>query len=45
VQFLVKPPIGDMISVGHTHGRIVRHLDTGIAIQFIDIDESADNGR
>lgn len=41
----VKPPIGDMISVGHTHGRIVRHLDTGIAIQFIDIDESADNGR
>jgi hypothetical protein len=41
----VRPAIGETISMGLTHGRVVRHLGTGIAIQFTHIDESADNGR
>jgi len=41
----MRPPIGEMITMGLTHGRVVRHLDDGIAIQFIDISESTDNGR
>lgn len=40
----VKPAIGEMIRVGHTQGRVVRHLDGGMAVQFIQ-EESSDNGR
>lgn len=39
-----RPPIGEMISMGHSQGRVVRHFDGGIAVRFIHIDESTDNG-
>jgi len=30
-----KPPIGEIVTVGKTQGRVVRHHDCGFAIQFI----------
>jgi c-di-GMP-binding flagellar brake protein YcgR len=30
----VKPPIGEVITVGQTSGRVVRHHETGFAIEF-----------
>ena len=29
-----RPPLGEMISLGHHRGRVVRHEPTGIAIRF-----------
>jgi CheY-like chemotaxis protein len=29
------PPVGEVVSVGKTRGRVVRHHDEGIALQFI----------
>ena len=30
----VKPPIGEVVTVGQTSGRVVRHHETGFAIEF-----------
>lgn len=35
----VRPPIGEIIHIGRSTGRIVRHHDEGIAIEFLDADE------
>lgn len=40
-----RPVLGEVISMGRTHGRVMRHLDDGIAVQFIEISESTDHGR
>src|SRR2546430_2181310 len=29
-----RPPIGTLITLGKTQGRIVRHLDQGFAVEF-----------
>jgi len=31
----IKPPIGELVSIGRSRGRIVRHLERGIAVEFI----------
>jgi hypothetical protein len=41
----LQPPIGEIISLGVCHGRVVRHLDSGIAIQFVHTSEGTDHGR
>lgn len=30
----VKPPLGTLVTIGRTSGRIVRHFDGGIAVEF-----------
>jgi hypothetical protein len=30
----IKPPMGSAITIGHTQGKIVRHFEAGIAIEF-----------
>jgi hypothetical protein len=32
-----RPPLGEIINLGRTWGRIVRHHDDGIAIQFLEL--------
>lgn len=36
-----RPPIGTGVSIGRMKGRIVRHTDEGIGIQFLDIPDDA----
>jgi CheY-like chemotaxis protein len=31
----VRPPVGEIVRVGKTRGRIVRHHDDGVALQFL----------
>lgn len=31
----VRPPLGELVTVGHSRGRVVRHHDQGIAIEFL----------
>jgi hypothetical protein len=31
----VKPPLGEIVNIGQTSGRVVRHHDNGIAIEFL----------
>ncbi len=31
----VKPPMGSIVTVGRTQGRVVRHFETGIAVEFM----------
>jgi hypothetical protein len=35
VQTNVRPPLGEMISIGHHRGSVVRHERDGIAVQFV----------
>lgn len=37
VQATEKPPIGTPITLGRTNGRVVRHLETGFAVEFTRI--------
>lgn len=30
-----RPPLGEVVSIGHSQGRVVRHEENGIAIQFV----------
>jgi hypothetical protein len=30
----IKPPVGELLVIGKSHGRVVRHLEYGIAIEF-----------
>jgi hypothetical protein len=32
-----RPPIGEIVMLGHTRGRVVRHHDDGIALHFVKI--------
>jgi len=32
-----RPPIGEMVMLGHTRARVVRHHDDGIALHFVQI--------
>jgi c-di-GMP-binding flagellar brake protein YcgR len=34
LETVSRPPLGEMISIGHHRGRVVRHEAKGIAIQF-----------
>ncbi len=31
----IRPPLGEIVLIGHTAGRVVRHHETGIALEFI----------
>jgi len=31
----IRPPIGELVSIGKSRGRIVRHLERGVAVEFI----------
>jgi hypothetical protein len=31
-----RPPIGEVINLGHTRGRVVRHDDHGFAVEFLE---------
>jgi hypothetical protein len=35
LQTNVRPPLGEIVHVGQTYGRVVDHHDGGIAIQFV----------
>jgi hypothetical protein len=34
LKTMVRPPIGEVITIGHVSGRVVRHHETGIAVEF-----------
>jgi hypothetical protein len=42
VKTLVRPPLGEIINIGRTHGRVVRHHETGIGIEFVKSSEPND---
>jgi hypothetical protein len=31
----IRPPMGEVVLIGQTAGRVVRHHDNGIAIEFV----------
>jgi hypothetical protein len=35
IETSCRPPLGEVIALGHHQGRVVRHGETGIAIQFL----------
>lgn len=35
VETAIRPPLGEVISLGQHQGRVVRHEENGVAIQFI----------
>jgi hypothetical protein len=39
VACTVKPPVGTMIVLGRMRGRVVRHHEQGIAIQFVELQD------
>ena len=39
VACTVKPPLGTMVILGRMRGRVVRHHDLGIALQFIELQD------
>ncbi|NIJ40206.1 hypothetical protein FHS78_000461 [Parvibaculum indicum] len=41
VEIQNRPPIGTPVMLGRMKGRVVRHTDEGIGIQFIDVPEHA----
>lgn len=34
IKTTVKPPVGEVITIGQVSGRVVRHHETGIAVEF-----------
>ncbi len=36
-----RPPIGELVTLGHTRGRVVRHHDDGIALHFVKLASDA----
>jgi hypothetical protein len=39
----IRPPIGEIINLGRTWGRIVRHHEDGIAIAFLELAATSDH--
>jgi hypothetical protein len=39
VACTVKPPIGTQVVLGRMRGRVVRHHDQGIALQFVELQD------
>ena len=39
VACTVKPPLGTMVILGRMRGRVVRHHELGIALQFIELQD------
>ncbi|HXC54905.1 MAG TPA: PilZ domain-containing protein [Rhizomicrobium sp.] len=35
LKTVVRPPLGEIVMVGATAGRVTRHLDDGIALEFV----------
>jgi hypothetical protein len=35
VQTVNRPPVGEIVNLGGAHGRVTRHFDDGVAIQFL----------
>jgi PilZ domain len=35
LKTMARPPIGEIVTVGNTPGRVSRHFDTGIALEFV----------
>jgi PilZ domain len=40
VACAVKPPTGTVVILGRMRGRVVRHHDQGIALQFVELQDS-----
>lgn len=40
----LRPPIGELTNLGSAYGRVVRHHDEGIAIEFLELTERNSNG-
>jgi PilZ domain len=40
-----RPPQGEIIALGHHRGKVVRHEDTGIAVQFITLRGREEEGQ
>ncbi|MEO8301245.1 MAG: hypothetical protein ABI608_05600, partial [Rhizomicrobium sp.] len=38
-----RPPLGEIINLGHTRGRVIRHDDVGIAVEFLPPEHLADD--
>ena len=39
VEIAERPPVGEIIEIGHMEGRVVRHDRSGIAIELINVKE------
>ena len=39
VACAVKPPLGTMVILGRMRGRVVRHHEQGIALQFVELQD------
>ena len=39
VACTVKPPLGTMVILGRMRGRVVRHHDQGVALQFVELQD------
>jgi hypothetical protein len=35
---VARPPIGEIVMIGNTPGRITRHFDEGVALEFVQLD-------
>jgi hypothetical protein len=35
LKTMARPPIGEIVLVGNTPGRVSRHFDLGIALEFV----------
>ena len=45
LQTQSRPPVGEIVKLGVTSGRVVRHHDDGIGVQFLNVVErQAGNG-
>jgi len=45
VRTNVHPPIGEIINLGKTCGRVVRHHSDGIAVHFLEVVEPLSHGN
>ena len=41
VRTKVRPPVGEIVNLGRTRGRVVRHHEDGFAIQYVREAEKA----
>ena len=35
LKTMARPPIGETVLIGHSAGRVVRHHENGVAIEFV----------